>query len=186
MAEKKKPNWIKIRNEYETSNTSYRKLAEKYNVSFDTLQDRAKRESWQKRKEESHNKITTETRQKTIQKISNIESDLNLEHYRIWQKFQKLIDVSIEKETLTKIEPFTGRLVEVDRESRDIENLAKAFDKVQKGQRLAKNILTKLEAEKIAIEKAKHEMEKKKAELEETKDKEIRVVIDGELEDWSG
>lgn len=39
-----KPNWIKIRNEYETSKISYRDLAQKYKVSFNTLQDIAKRE----------------------------------------------------------------------------------------------------------------------------------------------
>lgn len=186
MAEKKKPNWIKIRNEYETSNISYRKLCEKYGVSLTALKTRAKKESWKSSKEEVRHKIAQKTTQKTIEKISNEESDLNLEHFRIWQKFQKLIDVSIEKEKLTKIEPFSGRLVEVDRETKDIENLSKAFDRVQKGQRLAKNVVTKLEADKAALDKDKFEIEKKKAELEESKDNEIKIILEGDMDEWSG
>lgn len=38
--------WAKIRNEYISTGISTRKLAEKYGVSANTLQARAKREKW--------------------------------------------------------------------------------------------------------------------------------------------
>lgn len=73
-----KPNWIKIRNEYETSKISYRDLAQKYKVSFNTLQDIAKREEWARNKQKAHDIITTKTRQKSIEKISDENIDRNI------------------------------------------------------------------------------------------------------------
>lgn len=64
IMKKKKVNWDKIKNEYVTSRISYRNLAEKYNVSFSTLKDRAKREEWFKKRKEFRNKVDTKTTQK--------------------------------------------------------------------------------------------------------------------------
>ena len=68
-------NWLAIRNDYINGGGSYRKLAEKYNVSFNTLQDRAKREDWKSLKSSQHDKITTESRQKTADVIVQGEVD---------------------------------------------------------------------------------------------------------------
>ena len=38
--------WARIRNEYASSSVSYRKLAEKNGISFNTLKDRASKEHW--------------------------------------------------------------------------------------------------------------------------------------------
>ena len=38
--------WKKIKTEYITTNTSYRKLAKKYDIPFNTIQCRAKKEKW--------------------------------------------------------------------------------------------------------------------------------------------
>lgn len=67
--------WLAIRNDYINGLGSYRKLAEKYGVSFNTLQDRAKREDWKGQKETHHDKITTETRQKVVEIVSSQEAD---------------------------------------------------------------------------------------------------------------
>jgi transposase len=61
--------WLKIKTEYETTTISQRKIAEKYGVSFNTLKDRANKEKWAKSKQETHNKITTKTQQKVVEKI---------------------------------------------------------------------------------------------------------------------
>ncbi len=67
--------WVAIKNEYVNTNISQRKLAEKYEISFNTLKDRANRESWAKAKKEQHNRITTETQQKTAEIIVESETD---------------------------------------------------------------------------------------------------------------
>lgn len=53
-----KPNWTKIRYEYITSSISYRELANKYGVSFNTLSKRAKREGWADRRKNNDDKLT--------------------------------------------------------------------------------------------------------------------------------
>ena len=68
---KKKPDWIKIRAEYEKGNISYRALADKHGISFPTVRDRARREEWVKSKEEKRNKIIAVTSQKLIENESN-------------------------------------------------------------------------------------------------------------------
>ena len=68
--------WIKVRSEYEATNTSYRKLAAKHDVSFDTLQRRAKREDLVKCKKETCDKITTKIRQKTVVKTVDRNSKI--------------------------------------------------------------------------------------------------------------
>lgn len=52
MAKRKQPNWDKIKNEYITTSTSYRKLCKKYNIPINTLEHRARTEKWvQERKQ---------------------------------------------------------------------------------------------------------------------------------------
>lgn len=67
--------WLAIRNDYINGGGSYRKLAEKYGVSFNTLKEKAVEEGWAKIKEDQHHKITTRTQQKTQDKISDALSD---------------------------------------------------------------------------------------------------------------
>nr|DAQ76793.1 MAG TPA: Protein of unknown function (DUF1804) [Caudoviricetes sp.] len=84
--------WLKIRNDYINGGGSYRKLAEKYGVSFDTLQDKAKREEWKKQKENQHDKITTKSRQKTAEKTAVAISDEAVIKIRIRAKLLKLAE----------------------------------------------------------------------------------------------
>jgi hypothetical protein len=78
-----KPNWNKIRNEYISTKTSYRKLAEKYRVSIKTLEPRAKREEWAKHRAEQQGIIRAKTGQKTAEKIAERDSDINIDHAEI-------------------------------------------------------------------------------------------------------
>lgn len=56
----KKPNWNAIKAEYAKGGISYRDLAEKHGVSFPTLRDRAKRESWTAVTLQIRDKVVTE------------------------------------------------------------------------------------------------------------------------------
>lgn len=67
--------WLKIRNEYINTRTSYRKLAEKYGVCKDTIALRAKAENWAAERENQTDKIQTKVRQKTVEKVSASEAD---------------------------------------------------------------------------------------------------------------
>ena len=67
--------WLAIRNDYINGGGSYRKLAEKYGVSFSVLKDIAVKEKWKEAKEQQTNKIRTETEQKTQEKVSEALSE---------------------------------------------------------------------------------------------------------------
>lgn len=51
--------WKRIKAEYIAGGTSYRKLAEKYGVSFNTLKTRAKEEQWYNLRQQKDHKTTT-------------------------------------------------------------------------------------------------------------------------------
>ena len=67
--------WLKIKSEYVSGNISYRKLAEKHGVSFNTLKDHAMEEKWKECREKQYHKTTTKTQQKAEEKISDALSD---------------------------------------------------------------------------------------------------------------
>jgi predicted xylose isomerase-like sugar epimerase len=52
--------WKKIKTEYITTNTSYRKLAEKHGVNYRTICVRSKQEGWIEQRERHINKTTTD------------------------------------------------------------------------------------------------------------------------------
>lgn len=84
--------WKKIKAEYIAGGTSYRKLAEKYNVSFGTLRRVAEREGWtQKRTQVAHKADT-----KMIESISD----------DVAEKAVDIVDVA--DRILTKIEEVLG------------------------------------------------------------------------------
>ena len=73
--------WSKIRAEYIKGGTSYRKLADKYKISYNTLAKVAAKENWGNLRQETAEKITT--------KIVEIESDKQAE------RMKRLLTVSV-------------------------------------------------------------------------------------------
>lgn len=67
--------WINIKNEYISTNISYRKLAEKHGVSRSNLEKRAKAEKWADLRKQQHGKIEEETQNQTADKIAETNAD---------------------------------------------------------------------------------------------------------------
>lgn len=63
--------WTTIRNEYITTDTSYRKLAEKYGINYGRIAKRSRSENWPQHRVTKVNKSIT----KTIEKVTDKESD---------------------------------------------------------------------------------------------------------------
>lgn len=61
--------WKRIRAEYIAGDTSYRKLAEKYGVSFNTLKTRAIEEQWYKQRQQKEHRTAT----KIVESLSDKE-----------------------------------------------------------------------------------------------------------------
>ena len=67
--------WINIKNEYISTNISYRKLAEKHGISRSNLEKRAKAEKWADLRKQQHGKIEEETQHQTADKIAESNAD---------------------------------------------------------------------------------------------------------------
>ena len=65
-------NWIAIKNDYINGGGSYRKLAEKYGVSFSAFKRRAQAENWQALRREQLSIIEAETAGKSVERTADI------------------------------------------------------------------------------------------------------------------
>lgn len=112
MMASEKINWLKIKNEYITTELSQRAICKKYSVSYNTLKDRAKNEKWADLKKDYHSKLAEQTQQKVMEKIVEKETS------RI-DELLKLTDIAQEKtlkafEQLTMYSDMLGNVNEID------------------------------------------------------------------------
>jgi uncharacterized protein YjcR len=82
--------WKRIRADYIAGGISYRKLGEKYGVSFNTLKTRATEEQWYRLRQQKDHKTTT----KVIESLSDKESKIDDKYFRLVDKlFDKAEEV---------------------------------------------------------------------------------------------
>jgi uncharacterized protein YjcR len=128
--------WKKLRAEYIKGGTSYRKLAEKYNVSFHTLRKQAAKENWKALRDE----VAT----KTVTKIVEIESDNQAERMRrlltVSDKLLSVVEDAVNKfqaeELLldrTALKSLSGTIKDI----KDIQSLKTALDIEEQKARIA-------------------------------------------------
>lgn len=149
--------WKKIKAEYIAGGTSYRKLAEKYGVSFNTLKTRAKDEQWYNLRQQKDLKTTT----KLVETISDKEAEraINIVDVadKLLEKIATLADSVYDADSLKK-------LTSAIKDLKDIKGIKSDADMREQEARIAKL--------------------QKEAEREE-KDNEIKVTIGSEAEEYS-
>lgn len=93
--------WLTIRNDYINGGGSYRKMAEKYGVTFGAVRTRAEREGWPRLKEEQLHELCIRTAQETREKIAEATSNVAAEEAatkaRIRAKLFKLAEDWVNK-----------------------------------------------------------------------------------------
>lgn len=94
--------WSKIKAEYIAGGTSYRKLAEKYEVSLTTLTRHAKREQWQQLREQCENDTTT----KIIKQITDNGAKKSVSIDTVADKLLTRIE-----QALDKTEEYDGKTI---------------------------------------------------------------------------
>jgi hypothetical protein len=117
-------NWLRLRAEYITSDISQRALAQKYNVSFNTLKTIANKEKWNGLRQQHNNNVTTKAEKKleiVAEKQAAAVIDYNAEHLKAWSK------------VLEKVNALLDKGVDAD----SLQKLTSSLDRMQKGQRLA-------------------------------------------------
>ena len=74
--------WGQIKTEYITGNISMRELAEKHNIPFRTLRNRAQEEQWGAKKSKARAKQEQKTIERSIEQISKNNANSNDAYYR--------------------------------------------------------------------------------------------------------
>lgn len=87
----RKVNWEQIKTEYVTGDISYRKLAEKHGVPFNTLKDRAVPEKWYEARKKHRNRIAT----KSIQKAEAKQVRVACKELTLLDKIERHLDKAI-------------------------------------------------------------------------------------------
>ncbi len=128
--------WKKLKAEYIAGGTSYRKLADKYDVSFHTLRKQAAKENWKA--------LRDETTAKTVTKIIEIESDRQANRMkRLLSVSDTLLDVvedavnKFQAEQLLLDRTALKSLSGIIKDIKDIQNLKTALDIEEQKARIA-------------------------------------------------
>ena len=191
--------WKTIQTEYITDeSSSYRKLAEKYNVPLTTLAERAKREGWAKKKKQHRDKVITKSIKKKeteqVNRLTRIQSvadrlldrieqsveELDIQLYKNVEKV-KVIEYNNHerpdkptKETITEKENLTELHTIIDRKG--VQELSAAIKNLKEIQMLK----TELD---IREQEARIRNLEKQAQ-DDNKPNSITITIEGGEESW--
>ena len=151
--------WKKIKSEYIAGGTSYRKLAEKYGVPFSTLKDIARREKWTDLKTKAQHKADT----KFAELIGGQQAS----------RSAKILDVA--DKLLDRI---SSALDEIAIDSQSIKHITSALKDLKDIKGVKSDIDLKEQEARIA-------KLQKEAMAEEKGDNEVKVTIEGDLDEYS-
>ena len=153
--------WNAIKTEYITDeSSSYRKLAEKYDISLGTLYKRAKKENWVELKKQSIDKMVAKT-------VAKIESEQVNRLTRIH---------SITDKALIKLEYALENLDPLD---------TQGFRQIIASIKDIKEIQMLKSASDIREQEARIRNLEKQAESDSSTDRDVNVTFDGDIEKYS-
>ena len=153
--------WQKIKTEYITTDTSYRKLAGKYGISYTTVGERARKEGWAKEREQ----YQTKTLSKTLNKLSAERANRAARLFAVTDKLLLKVEKAVESLDEDCIDTQAFRQIAASlKDIKDIQMIKSDADMREQEARI-KNL-------------------QRQAEVEETS-KEIKVTIEGDLEKYS-
>lgn len=151
--------WSKLKAEYIAGGTSYRKLAEKYGVSFNTIQGVAKQEKWVELRNQVKDKSTTKMVESIAQDITKNAVKINNVADKLLDKISRMLDEYDELDSQS-IKHFTSALKDI----KDVKGIKSDID---------------MREQEARIEKLRKDTE------DEQKDTSVVVKFEGEIDKWS-
>ena len=91
--------WSKIKAEYIAGGISYRSLAQKHNISFNTLKRIAVKEQWSKLRDKAYNKATT----KVVNDIATANAKIDDRYFRIVDKLMSKAEELVDSTTIWQV-----------------------------------------------------------------------------------
>ena len=124
--------WQAIKTEYITTDTSYRKLAQKYGINVTTIAKTAGAENWV----EERKQYATKTQAKTLEKISQQEANRAAKIHSVADKLLLKIEAMVESE-----EPLDTKgiraLTAAVKDLKEIQSVKSALDEQEQMARIA-------------------------------------------------
>lgn len=84
--------WKKVKTEYITTNISYRKLAKKHDIPFNTLQCRAKKEAWVELRKRHQDNVVAKSVEKAEENAVDYKSAIYDLAYKVATQLNELTD----------------------------------------------------------------------------------------------
>ena len=154
--------WQAIKTEYITTDTSYRKLSEKYGIHYKTIADKGKEEGWKElRSQHTHKTLT-----KTLNVISNKQVD----------RAAKLISVA--DKLLVKVESLVESDSEVLLDTQNLKHISGVLKDIKEIQMIKSE--KDLEEQDARIAKLR-----KEAESDSGNKEPVKVIIEDDLKEYS-
>lgn len=154
--------WNAIKTEYITTDTSYRKLGEKYGVGYSVIGEKARLEGWVEQREQFRNKTLT----KTVNAISNKQVDraANL--------------ISVADQLLAKVKSLLDANAEVLNNTQSMKNISGVLKDIKEIQMIRSDA-------DMREQEARIKNLQKQAERDEDS-KDVKVEMTDEVVDYSG
>ena len=150
--------WRKIKAEYISTKTSYRKLASKYGLTLAELRNVAEKEKWVELKAQAQHKTNT----KIVNAVSNKEAKKAIDLFEVAdllaEKVREIAETVSDPDSIKKL---TSAIKDI----RDIKGVKSAEDREEQMARIAKL--------------------RKEAEDDTPEDREVNVIFDGDIEQYS-
>ena len=152
--------WNKIKTEYITTNTSYRKLADKYGIDQATIARRAKKEDWVSKRQQN----ASRTQAKIVNAISDKQVD----------RAANLISVS--DLLLTKVKDLLETNAEVLADTQSMKHISGVLKDIKEIQMIKSD--ADLREQEARIKKLQKEAEQEEA------SKDVTITIEGGDPSW--
>ena len=124
--------WQDIKTEYITTDTSYRKLAQKYGIHYKVISERGKNEKWVELRSQHRDKTLT----KTLDKISQQEANRAAKIHSVADKLLLKIEAIVESEELLDTKGIRALTAAV-KDLKEIQSVRTALDKQEQEARIA-------------------------------------------------
>ena len=157
--------WQKIKTEYISENTSYRKLAEKYGISYQAICRRSKAEQWGEPREQHMNKTVT----KALDKICDKKADRAVRLQSVADKLLGVVEDFIENASFHGVSSLDTQSM------KHISGVLKDIKEVQ---------MIRSDAD-MREQEARIANLRKQAEAENTNTEPVRVIIEDDLKKYS-